>query len=58
VHRLLQEFVEKHRSGLEVVYTLSGWLKGDPPNYHIRLVSSPKLAGDILFYSCSYGDIL
>ncbi|XP_062168520.1 uncharacterized protein LOC133874660 isoform X2 [Alnus glutinosa] len=42
--RLLQEFVEKHRSGLEVVYTLSGWLKGDPPNYHIRLVSSPKLA--------------
>lgn len=42
--RLLQEFVEKHRSGLEVVYTLSGWLKGDLPNYHIKLVSGPKLS--------------
>ncbi|KAB1216429.1 DNA polymerase delta subunit 3 [Morella rubra] len=42
--RLLQEFVEKHGSGLEVVYTLSGWLKSGPPNYHIRLVSGPKLA--------------
>ncbi|KAF2314385.1 hypothetical protein GH714_025946 [Hevea brasiliensis] len=41
--RLLQEFVEKHRSGLEVVYTLSGWLKNNPPSYHIRLVSGPKL---------------
>ncbi|KAJ9129218.1 hypothetical protein P3X46_033976, partial [Hevea brasiliensis] len=43
VNRLLQEFVEKHRSGLEVVYTLSGWLKNNPPSYHIRLVSGPKL---------------
>ncbi|XP_040989136.1 uncharacterized protein LOC121236759 [Juglans microcarpa x Juglans regia] len=42
--RLLQEFVEKHKSGLEVVYTLSGWLKKDSSNYHIRLVSGPKLA--------------
>ncbi|GMY12507.1 DNA polymerase delta subunit 3 [Fagus crenata] len=41
--RLLEELVEKHGSGLEVVYTLSGWLKNDPSNYHIRLVSSPKL---------------
>lgn len=42
--RLLHEFVEKHGGGLEVVYTLSGWLKNDPPVYHIRLVSEPKLA--------------
>ncbi|KAJ9183012.1 hypothetical protein P3X46_006933 [Hevea brasiliensis] len=41
--RLLQEFVEKHTSGLEVVYTLSGWLQNNPPSYHIRLVSGPKL---------------
>ncbi|KAK9268517.1 hypothetical protein L1049_000270 [Liquidambar formosana] len=42
--RLLQEFVGKHGSGMEVVYTLSGWLKNNPPIYHIRLVSGPKLA--------------
>ncbi|KAF8413698.1 hypothetical protein HHK36_001690 [Tetracentron sinense] len=42
--RLLQEFVEKHGSGLEVIYTLSGWLKSNPSIYHIRLVSSPKFA--------------
>ncbi|KAL5564914.1 hypothetical protein UlMin_028078 [Ulmus minor] len=42
--RLLQEFVEKHGKGLEVVYSLSGWLKSNPPSYHIRLVSGPKLA--------------
>ncbi|XP_042477140.1 uncharacterized protein LOC122058582 isoform X2 [Macadamia integrifolia] len=43
--RLLLEFVKKHGSGLEVVYTLSGWLKNDPPPvYHIRLVSGSKLA--------------
>ncbi|KAK6934112.1 DNA polymerase delta subunit 3 [Dillenia turbinata] len=42
--RLLQEFVEKNGSGLEVVYSLCGWLKNDPPIYHIRLVSAPKLA--------------
>lgn len=49
MHRLLQEFVQKHKSGFEVVYTLSGWLKNDPSNYHIRLVSGPKLTGEILF---------
>lgn len=43
--RLLQEFVEKRGSGLEVVYTLSGWLKNDPQVYHISLVCEPKLAG-------------
>ncbi|XP_020983896.1 uncharacterized protein LOC107459908 isoform X2 [Arachis duranensis] len=42
--RLLQEFVEKHDGGLEVVYALSGWLKGSHPSYHIRLVTGPKLA--------------
>ncbi|KAI5411589.1 uncharacterized protein LOC127086166 [Lathyrus oleraceus] len=42
--RLLQEFVEKHEGGLEVVYALSGWLKSTHPSYHIRLVAEPKLA--------------
>ncbi|XP_057958362.1 uncharacterized protein LOC131151135 [Malania oleifera] len=42
--RLLQEFVEKHGSGLEVAYTLAGWLRTDPPIYHIKLVSGPKLS--------------
>ncbi|EXC05378.1 DNA polymerase delta subunit 3 [Morus notabilis] len=41
--RLLQEFVEKHGNGFEVVYALSGWLKGDSPSYHIRLVTGTKL---------------
>ncbi|XP_044505545.1 uncharacterized protein LOC123225549 [Mangifera indica] len=43
--RLLEEFVEKHGSGLEVVYALCGWLKSSPPSYKIKLVSGPKLAG-------------
>lgn len=42
--RLLQEYVEKHGNGMEVVYALSGWLKNNPSVYHIRLVSGPKLA--------------
>ncbi|KAL2472721.1 DNA-directed DNA polymerase [Forsythia ovata] len=42
--RLLQEFVEKHGNGLEVVYSLSGWLKDNPSAYHIRLVSKHNLA--------------
>ncbi|XP_060200873.1 uncharacterized protein LOC132629155 isoform X2 [Lycium barbarum] len=42
--RLLQEFVEKHGDGLEVVYSLSGWMRDSPSTYHIRLVSTPKLA--------------
>ncbi|KAA8524019.1 hypothetical protein F0562_010550 [Nyssa sinensis] len=41
---LLQEFVDEHGNGLQVVYTLSGWLKSNPSIYHIRLVSGPKLA--------------
>ncbi|KAJ8898638.1 hypothetical protein K2173_004622 [Erythroxylum novogranatense] len=43
--RLLQEFVETRGSGLEVVYTLSGWLKSSPTSYHVKLVSGPKLEG-------------
>ncbi|KAM7250561.1 hypothetical protein ACFE04_022444 [Oxalis oulophora] len=42
--RLLQDFVDKHGSGLDVVYSLSGWLKKDPSSYHILLVTGPKLA--------------
>ncbi|XP_014521531.1 uncharacterized protein LOC106778130 [Vigna radiata var. radiata] len=42
--RVLQEFVQKHEGGLEVVYALSGWLKSKDPNYGIRLVTGPKLA--------------
>ncbi|XP_065861917.1 uncharacterized protein [Euphorbia lathyris] len=41
--RLLQEFVDKHRTGLQVVYALSGWLKNNPQCYHIKLVSDSKL---------------
>ncbi|CAN4087351.1 unnamed protein product [Withania somnifera] len=41
--RLLQEFAEKHGDGLEVLYSLSGWLKDSPSTYHIRLVSSANL---------------
>ncbi|KAL6196633.1 hypothetical protein ACLB2K_032247 [Fragaria x ananassa] len=42
--RLLQEFVENHGNGLEVVYTLSGQLKNNPVSYHVRLVSGTQLA--------------
>ena len=45
--RLLQEFVNTRGSGFEVVYTLSGWLKNNPSSYHIRLVSGPKLEGQV-----------
>ncbi|RRT61591.1 hypothetical protein B296_00024658, partial [Ensete ventricosum] len=31
--RLLQEFAEKHCNELEVIYTLSGWLKSEPQAY-------------------------
>ncbi|XVF78952.1 hypothetical protein PTKIN_Ptkin14bG0179800 [Pterospermum kingtungense] len=53
--RLLAEFVEKHGSALEVVYSLSGWLKNSPSNYHIQLVTGPKLSEAKLEYngSCS-----
>ncbi|CAH2067832.1 unnamed protein product [Thlaspi arvense] len=42
--RLLKDFVDKHeKKGLEVVYTVSGWLKKRPSDYHTKLVSSSKL---------------
>ncbi|CAN0891101.1 DNA polymerase delta subunit 3 [Linum grandiflorum] len=41
--RLLQDFVDKHRSSLNVVYTVSGWLNENPPSYKVRLVSGLKL---------------
>lgn len=42
--RLLQEFVEKNGSQLEVIYSLSGWLKNNPEAYHIKLVLASKLS--------------
>ncbi|KAL0289557.1 UNVERIFIED_CONTAM: hypothetical protein Scaly_2699300 [Sesamum calycinum] len=42
--RLLQEFVEKYGNGLEVIYSLSGWLKNNPSTYHIMLVPKHKLS--------------
>lgn len=47
IYRLLQEFVENHGNGLEVVYTMSGQLKSNPLSYHVRLVSGPQLAGSV-----------
>ncbi|GER33605.1 DNA polymerase delta subunit [Striga asiatica] len=41
---LLQAFVDKYGNGLEVIYSLSGWLKNNPSAYHIRLVSKDKLS--------------
>ncbi|XP_076896415.1 uncharacterized protein LOC143549401 [Bidens hawaiensis] len=42
--RLLQEFVEKNGSQLEVIYSLSGWLKNNPEAYHVKLVLGSKLS--------------
>ncbi|KAL3626770.1 hypothetical protein CASFOL_029342 [Castilleja foliolosa] len=42
--RLLQEFVEKYGDGLEVIYSLSGWLKSNPLAYHIKLITKDKLS--------------
>ncbi|KAL6529792.1 hypothetical protein OROGR_015415 [Orobanche gracilis] len=44
--RLLQEFVEKYGNELEVIYSLSGWLKSNPSTYHIRLVSTDRLSDE------------
>lgn len=41
--RLLQEFVNKHGTGLQVIYSVSGWLKNSPENYCVKLTSGPKL---------------
>ena len=45
VCRFLQNFVEKHGTGIEVLYTLAGWMKNDPSLYRVRLASKPTLAG-------------
>ncbi|KAI3675038.1 hypothetical protein L1987_84620 [Smallanthus sonchifolius] len=42
--KLLHEFVEKKESQLEVIYSLSGWLKNNPEAYHIKLVLGSKLS--------------
>ncbi|KAL4562205.1 hypothetical protein LXL04_034403 [Taraxacum kok-saghyz] len=34
----------------EVIYSLSGWLKNNPSAYHIKLVTTSKLPGQILYY--------
>ncbi|KAF8663296.1 hypothetical protein HU200_055908 [Digitaria exilis] len=54
--RLLQEFVSKNGADLQVIYSLSGWLKNNPQNYCVKLTSGPKLEGNawisiILVYS-------
>lgn len=51
MHRLLQEFVEKNGSQLEVIYSVSGWLKNNPEAYHIKLVLGSKLSGQRLYYA-------
>ncbi|XP_050220139.1 uncharacterized protein LOC126670449 [Mercurialis annua] len=41
--RLLQQFAEEHKNGVEVVYAVSGWVKNNPQTYHITLVSAHRL---------------
>ncbi|KAF3326819.1 DNA polymerase delta subunit 3 [Carex littledalei] len=41
--RLLKEFVEKHGNDLQVIYTVSGWLKSDPQAYCVKLASASKI---------------
>ncbi|KAJ4796912.1 DNA polymerase delta subunit 3 [Rhynchospora pubera] len=41
--RLLREFVEKNGNDLQVIYTVSGWLKGDVQTYCVKLASAPKI---------------
>lgn len=41
--RLLQEFVNKHGTGLQVIYSVSGWLKNNPQSYCVKLISGSKL---------------
>jgi len=49
--RLLQDFVKKHGSNLEVIYTVSGWAKDNPQAYHIRLVRDSRLSDAIQEFS-------
>ncbi|OEL25519.1 hypothetical protein BAE44_0013469 [Dichanthelium oligosanthes] len=41
--RLLQEFVNKNGTDLQIIYSVSGWLKNNPQNYCVKLTSGPKL---------------
>ncbi|XP_003565227.1 protein IWS1 homolog A [Brachypodium distachyon] len=41
--RLLQEFVKKHGTDHQVIYSVSGWLKNNPQNYCVKLTSGHKL---------------
>lgn len=41
--RLLQEFVERHGDGLEIIYAISGWSKVEPGCYSVQLVPKAKL---------------
>ncbi|KAG9151596.1 hypothetical protein Leryth_024069 [Lithospermum erythrorhizon] len=50
--RLLQDYVEKHGTGLAVLYSISGFVKNNPSSYHVRLVSKPKLEG-LYVFNCS-----
>ncbi|URE12481.1 DNA polymerase subunit Cdc27 [Musa troglodytarum] len=47
--RLIQEFAERHCSELEVIYTLSGWLKSEPQTYCVKLASTHKLEAKQVF---------
>ncbi|CAL4958844.1 unnamed protein product [Urochloa decumbens] len=52
--RLLQEFVDKNGTDLQVIYSVSGWLKNNPQNYCVKLTSGPKLEARQTFKdSCS-----
>ncbi|EPS62362.1 hypothetical protein M569_12427, partial [Genlisea aurea] len=42
--RVLEQFVAKYGSELEVIYSLSGWLKNNPSTYHVLLVPENKLS--------------
>lgn len=41
--RLLQEFIDKHGDKVEVLYSLSGWLKNNSEKYCILLTAAQKL---------------
>ncbi|XP_047317205.1 DNA polymerase delta subunit 3 [Impatiens glandulifera] len=42
--KLLQDFVEKNEDGFEAVYALSGLLKKNTSEYHVKLVPGHKLS--------------
>ncbi|XP_020587716.1 LOW QUALITY PROTEIN: DNA polymerase delta subunit 3 [Phalaenopsis equestris] len=42
--KLLQEFVDKHDTKVEVLYSLAGWSKSNHETYCVKLASGQKLA--------------